>query len=606
MTPPGATLRTPLHRSDVVSISRLGGLSVLSILIVVPAVGGQFRHGLGRGDSINAKLPNLPAVRIGRASLAIEVKDATAPAGQPGMMMPVPGASGPGDTTVPVTQLQAALDQAFRESFTLVQSNGDAFLRVAITHYTPAESRIDTLTRKARTPAPPNPDGTVQRDQTGQPLMIDQTINVEQWVAKGQLAVRVEVVDSSGVLLDGFAPQSAVSATQVISVNGQDRVDRTQIPTLDQVKAKLIADLVKQFVLRYAPVAEAVEIPLAVDEELRPGNKLAKEGDFESAVKSWQAAVLKKGENEADKAYNLGAVYETEAYDRLLKQGAVDQILPYLERATKQYAADAAADPKEKYFTRATERLRKARLRLNRIADLEAVRQRTLTAKATPSPWPPGSPPAAPVAQMVLPPQAAPFIAQPVPAETVPAAVPTPVPAPVVVTAPTPAPDAVVVNKLMPAAVQPAVAPAEAVPAPAPPAPATPPADPALQEAMEQALNDPRPDSAQEKVFRTFIRLRLKALSVAVTDDAKRQLEAIGPAAYSLSALQSRRVVHQEAKAWTALQPKLAIYRESVAAFAADGKLSTEERAALQALGKQLGLAAEDVAAIEGAFKVQE
>jgi hypothetical protein len=127
-----------------------------------------------------------------------------------------------------------------------------------------------------------------------------------------------------------------------------------------------------------------------------------------------------------------------------------------------------------------------------------------------------------------------------------------------------------------------------------------------LQEALEQVLNDPRPDSAQEKVFRTFIRLRLKALPTAVTDDVKRQLEAIGPAAYSLTALQSRRVIHQEAKAWTALQPKLTIYRESVTAFAADGKLSPDERAALQAMAKQLGLAPEDASAIDASIKLPE
>ncbi len=580
------------------SFLRRGVPAILSLILVLPALAGQFRHGIGRGDSINAKLPNLPAIRIGRASLAIDVMDATTAGGQPGMGMAVPGAAGPADTTVPTTQLQAALDQSFRESFTIVQANGDAFLRVAITHYTPAESRIDTLTQKTRSPAPPNPDGSMQRDQTGQPLMIDQTINVEQWVAKGQLAVRVEVVDSSGVLLDGFAPQSAVSATQVISVNGQDRVDRTQIPTPDQVKAKLIGDLVKQFAPRYAPVAEAVEIPLAVDDELRPGNKLAKEGDFESAVKSWQTAVLKKSENEADKIYNLGAVYETEAYDRLLKQGAVDQIAPYLDRAAKQFADAAAADPKEKYFTRASERIRKARLRLNRIADLEAVRQRALSAKANPSPWPPGSAPVAPVVAVAPQPQAPPVVMQPVLAEPVAAPVPTPVPvANTPPAAPTPIPEAVVANKLIPANV---------VPAANPPEPAATPADPALQEALEQVLNDPRPDSAQEKVFRTFIRLRLKALSGAITDDVKRQFEAIGPAAYSLTALQSRRIIHQEAKAWTALQPKLTIYRESVTAFAADGKLSPDERSALQAMAKQLGLAPEDAAAIDASIKLPE
>ncbi len=175
--------------------------------------GGQFRYGLGRGDVLKVKIPAPPAIRIGRITLAIEVKDAAGSAVPMNAMAQGQGA--PTDPTVPVSELPAALDQIFRESFTIVQSNGDALLRVAIVHYTPAESRQETVTQKSRVSAPPNPDGTAQIDpQTGRPLVVERTIAVEQWSARGQLSVRVEVVDSSGALIDGFAPQAVVRGLQ--------------------------------------------------------------------------------------------------------------------------------------------------------------------------------------------------------------------------------------------------------------------------------------------------------------------------------------------------------------------------------------------------------
>ena len=563
--------------------------------------GGQFRYGLGRGDSLKVKIPAPPAIRIGRATLAIEVKDA-AGSGAGVNAMPQ-GQGAPADPTVPVTELQAALDQIFRESFTIVQSNGDALLRVAIVHYTPAESRQETVTQKSRAPAPPNPDGTAQIDpQTGRPLILERTIAVEQWSARGQLSVRVEVVDSSGALVDGFAPQAMVRGSQVISVDGQDRVDRTQLPTNEQVRAKLVADLVAQFRPRYCPVAAETEIPLAVDDGLRPGNKLAKEGDYAAASKSWQDAALKKEEDEGDRLHNVGTVYEAQGYGTLMKQADPAQAAPYFERAAQQYRAAAEHDPKEKYLTRASERVRKAVALIATLKELEQQRQSVLAAKTNPSPWPPGAAAGVVVAaaggavvgpdpnqQQANPPigpaatSAQPFFGNPVatgqtqngpPAGNFPQAPPVGAPANF-----------------------------------APPVPAAPVLDPAAQEALMAALNDQRADSASETAFRQFVRLRLRSGSSGngpMGDDVKQQVESTGPLAYSLSALQARRVVHQEAQAWAALQPKITVYRDTFAAFAQDGKMSAEERAALRTLAKNLSLTEADVKSIESGVKFTE
>lgn len=539
--------------------------------------GGQFRYGLGRGDSLKVKIPAPPAIRIGRATLAIEVKDA---AGSAAAINAMPQGQGtPADPTVPVSELQAALDQIFRESFTIVQSNGDALLRVAIVHYTPAESRQETVTQKSRAAAPPNPDGTAQIDpQTGRPLILERTISVEQWSARGQLSVRVEVVDSSGALIDGFAPQAVVRGSQVISVDGQDRVDRTQLPTSEQVRAKLVADLVAQFRPRYCPAAAETEIPLAVDDGLRAGNKLAKEGDYAAASKSWQDAALKKEEDEGDRLHNVGTVYEAQGYGTLMKQADPALAGPYFERAAQQYRAAAEHDPKEKYLTRASERVRKAVALIASLKELEQKRQSVLAAKTNPSPWPPGA--AAAGAVVVA---AGGAVVWPDPNQQ---ASPTffgnPVPTGQAQNGP------------------PAAASANFAP---PPAAAI---DPAAQEALTVALNDLRADSAPETVFRQFVRLRLRSGNGPVGDEVKQQVESTGPLAYGLSALQAKRVVYQEAQAWAALQPKISVYRDTFAAFAQDGKMSAEERAALRTLAKNLSLIESDLKSIESSLNFIE
>lgn len=332
---------------------------------------GQFRRGLGRGDSVKVKIPTPPAVRIGRSTLEITVADDSG------------GAEG-----VPATALRAALDKVFRDSFSLVQSNGEAALRVTITHYIPAESTTLTVEQKVRVPV---------TGEGGQATTEDKTIQVEQWIAKGRLAVRAEIVDATGALIDTFAPQSAIQASQVISVDGVDRVDRTQLPSTDAVLTKLLNDLVVQFGPRYCPPAVETEIPLAVDDELRQGNQLAKNGDLPGAAKAWESAKIAKRENAGDNGHNVGAAYEIQGYDLLMKQGPLEKIRPYFQRAAKYYAEAAALDPEEKYVSRAVERVRKAVVLIDVLDQLEQVRQKALAVKKKPSVTPAaeGTPPPA-------------------------------------------------------------------------------------------------------------------------------------------------------------------------------------------------------------------
>lgn len=521
----------------------------LGILAAAWLEGGQFRYGLGRTEVLKAKLPGTPLVAIGAERISIDVKDATAP-GQQAMMQT---GSAPLDPTPPVTALVAELDQALGASFQIVQSGGGAALRVAITHSVPAESRLETVQQKARVAAPPNADGTPQLDPaTGRPLMIERVIAVEQWTARGELAARVEVVDASGALIDAFTPRAAVRGSQVVSVDGQDRVDRTQIPSHEVIRAKLLNDVVAQFVQRYAAPPAMVEILLAVDEELRPGNKLARDGDLRGAEKAWREAALKSPDQEGDRQHNLAALWEARAYDQFVRRQDLGEVEANLKRALELYREAAAKDPKERQMKRAQERVEKALAMVAAHRDLEAKRLRALAARQPGSPWPPGSTAA------VVDPNAA--------------------SAAVVVTADPNAASAVTTST-----------------GNGPPEPAV---DAAAQEALQAALADTRPDSPSEKTFRDFVRLRLRADGTIPGDEVLRQVESAGGLAYGLTALQSKRVVVQEAQAWTPLQPKFALVKDSAKAFLSDGKLTEQEQGTLEELARNLGLTAEDLKSI--------
>lgn len=563
---------------------RATSILFLAGALALPSSAGQFKRSLGRGDSIKAKAPTPPAVRIGRTTLAIDVKDAT-PQVQIQQFPTAgadPNAPSTAIVTVPVTRIQASLDQIFRESFTLVQSNGEAVLRVAVTHYVPAEAVIRTSEQKVTLQQPDPATGQSER-----------VIKVEQIVVRGQIAVRAEVVDSAGALIDGFAPQASVQGSQVISADGVDRVDRMQLPNSEQVLDKLIADLVIQFRPRYAPPAAEIEIPLAVDEELRSGNQSAKNGDFAAAAKAWKAAVIAKSQNAGDRVHNLAAVYEAEAYDRLMKQAKPAEVEPYLRAAGQQYAEAAGLDPEEKYIKRAEERVRKAQVLVASLGELEQKRLRTLAANQQPSPWPPNSG----------------FTGATGPWGTTGVTGST---GPFGYTA-----DTVTTGGNWPTGQTGATGPAGFTGATGPTA-ATPFSvndvtgtggtgiDPVFQEALQKALDDPRPDTPQETVFRQFIRLRLRSATTAPDEALKRQLEANGPLAYGLAALASKRVVHQEARSWAAAQPRIAAYKESFGAFAQDGKITAEERAALKVMAENLGLPAAEIKEIESAWKVVE
>jgi hypothetical protein len=99
--------------------------------------------------------------------------------------------------------------------------------------------------------------------------------------------------------------------------------------------------------------ADPVEVLLAVDGELKDGNRLAEQGRFRDALASWDRARY-KGDKEAARLHNVGVAHEAMAYDA---PPHAAEHLDELQKAREFYRAARQLDSGEKYFKDPLERI---------------------------------------------------------------------------------------------------------------------------------------------------------------------------------------------------------------------------------------------------------
>jgi hypothetical protein len=104
-------------------------------------------------------------------------------------------------------------------------------------------------------------------------------------------------------------------------------------------------------VVSFSP--DPVEALLAVDGDLKPGNRLAEAGLFQQALAEWTRRTF-KGDKEAARLHNIGVAHEALAYE--LPPDA-PQHRAALEQASEHYRKALALDPSEKYFAEPLRRI---------------------------------------------------------------------------------------------------------------------------------------------------------------------------------------------------------------------------------------------------------
>ena len=123
-------------------------------------------------------------------------------------------------------------------------------------------------------------------------------------------------------------------------------------------------------VVSFSP--DPVEALLAVDGDLKPGNRLAEAGLFQQALAEWSRRTF-KGDKEAARLHNIGVAHEALAY--ALPPDAAEH-RSKLEQASEHYRKALALDPAEKYFAEPLRRVEASLAYAAGAAAFVAERQR--------------------------------------------------------------------------------------------------------------------------------------------------------------------------------------------------------------------------------------
>ena len=201
-------------------------------------------------------------------------------------------------------------------------------------------------------------------------------VPIELLEIRGRITLHVALLQADGKPVDAFAPSESVAQRIVIAVNGVDRVNRTTLPNENTVLTHLVKQLAAPFRQRYCLTFEKVTFPLAADDELRPGNQLAKHGNWHAAIERWNDTDMKKSQNASDKLFNLAAANEALAYEEFTRLGNVMKCWALLTKAAQLYESAMKRDPKEKYIQLAAQRLVPAKDHIKR-ARLQFVNTKT-------------------------------------------------------------------------------------------------------------------------------------------------------------------------------------------------------------------------------------
>jgi len=319
-----------------------------AMLLVVPVVsfGGEFRCGMLNTTTfkVNLRIPRPPDAFISKKNAQVTIAEA-------------PGRFAEG------SQLRLAVERALAPDFNTVASEPETIFRVSVVTFDPPVIKRTTQTENRNIKVGQRQqvrNGARQYDKQGNPIMEDvyedRRVPVDYWEANAQLQLSVNVVDGGGILLDGFTPSNSFQEKKVVSVNGvasgQSLLDERAIRDL------VITRTVGQFIRRYTRTFDSAEVLLACGDEFRVGNKMAIAGDWDGAIRTWEAVKLKKpAKTEGDRNYNIAVAQEAIALSTLATSENPQEAGPVLAKALAQYRKASELDPGEKYIRNSATRV---------------------------------------------------------------------------------------------------------------------------------------------------------------------------------------------------------------------------------------------------------
>jgi hypothetical protein len=169
------------------------------------------------------------------------------------------------------------------------------------------------------------------------------TVSWTRRVAEGRIEAEITVrqgQDSQSRLVSASYP----SATMLRPPDAQ---------SVESLKIDLVQDIATRVAALVGYTSDPVQMMLAVNGELKDGNRLAQAGQFEDALVRWSSHPLKGGA-EAARLHNMGVAHEATAY-RLPIRSPEHRNELGLARDLYKKATDL--DPGEKYFKQSLQRI---------------------------------------------------------------------------------------------------------------------------------------------------------------------------------------------------------------------------------------------------------
>ena len=330
-------------------------LPVFALITVVSMTAGEFRTRLNKSEDVTLQVPHPAEVTLQTKALEIQY---------------VPGQA----QFKRQLELAQLIQQALSHQFEISSAKQECILQFSVIAYEPVTIQKQTVQEMR----------SVNAGSAQSPKFEERSVAVVYELIHGSIAASV-AVSKGDRRVDMFQPVAQISRRTAVTVNGQapsaepkgwgdifktrsqPKAKQPVVETSESLETGMLEELATSIQRRYSSSTDPVEIALAVDPELRLGDKLAESGEWKEAFDSWQSASMRH--NPSDRLYNLAVAKEALAYASYSQASDMNEFLPKFQESMDLYTQALHGDPSEKYMRQAFDRLTAAK------GNIEAARR---------------------------------------------------------------------------------------------------------------------------------------------------------------------------------------------------------------------------------------
>lgn len=320
-------------------------LVALTMLLEIPGFAGKFSGWKGP-FKVAVQIPEPPVAYIGKKTAKIEVTNAI------GEISP--------------DQMRSLIEQALAPDIIATDPNPEALFKVHIVSFEQPTAKQYTLSERMQVKVGERPvynkDGTPKKflgTPVTEPVYEERLVPVQYWEGNGSLSMSVDVLSSSGARLDAFTPHIIFNQKLRLSVGSESTPEAAHVPDQREMIHSLANQLAAQVRRRYATTERPETVLLAIDDELKAGNEMARAGKWDDALNQWAGVTMKK--NASDRIFNMAVANEMLAYAKYRSTQDMQASFPLFTKAMDMYAQALQADPSEKYIQQAQARITRAK-----------------------------------------------------------------------------------------------------------------------------------------------------------------------------------------------------------------------------------------------------